>query len=212
LDPDQPLVTYLCSSDFVARGEREFVMRWIDEIRQAPELASCNVLIRPHPRHVTPWQGFTPDRPRAVVQFARSISVDQTLYDAVYHSVAVVGLNTSAQLEAGIVGRPVLTILAPEFSGGQEGTLHFRYLLREHGGFVELAPDFETHRRQLAAAVGGAYDRGDIQAFIGRFLRPHGLEHAVVPIMADAIEGVAASRQRPAPIAWLRRRAEALLG
>ena len=81
------------------------------------------------------------------------MNADPTLLDTVYHSAAVVGLNTSAQLEAGILGRPVLTILAPEFEEGQQGTLHFSYLLKEHGGFVDVAPDFEVHRRQLAAAV-----------------------------------------------------------
>ena len=43
---------------------------------------------------------------------------DQTLFDTAYHSAALVGLNTSAELEAGIVGRPVLTILAPESTAG----------------------------------------------------------------------------------------------
>ena len=45
-----------------------------------------------------------------------------------YHASATVGLNTSAMIEAAIVGRPVHTILVPEFQHSQEGTLHFRYL------------------------------------------------------------------------------------
>ena len=46
-----------------------------------------------------------------------------------YYSAAVVGLNTSAFIEAAVVGKPVLTITLPEISTfNQEGTLHFRYL------------------------------------------------------------------------------------
>jgi hypothetical protein len=103
-------------------------------------------------------------------------------------------LNTSAQLEAGIAGKPVLTILAPEFAEGQQGTLHFKYLLREHGGFVEVAPDFDTHRHQLADAVAGRYDRENIRAFIQRFLRPMGLDRAATPVMVEAVESLAATR------------------
>jgi len=36
LDPVQPIVSYLCSSEFVAGHEFEFVQRWIGEIRRAP--------------------------------------------------------------------------------------------------------------------------------------------------------------------------------
>jgi hypothetical protein len=113
----------------------------------------------------------------------------------VHHSAAVVGLNTSAQLEAGILGRPVLTILAPEFAAGQQGTLHFSYLLKEQGGFVDVAPDFDTHRRQLAAAVGGDYDRHGIRTFIGQFLRPQGIDRPATPFMVEAIEQFAQSHR-----------------
>ena len=61
---------------------------------------------------------------------------------------AVVALNTSAELEAGIAGRPVFTVLAnDQAADGQAQTLHFNYLLREHGGFVSYAVDLAQHRR-----------------------------------------------------------------
>src|SRR5690606_5766746 len=99
--------------------------------RREPSLASCNILVRPHPREQHQWKSFAAGDAGIAVSFPRAINADQTLFDTLYHSAAVVGLNTSAQLEAGIVGRPVLTILAPEFTGGQAGTLHFHYLLKE---------------------------------------------------------------------------------
>ena len=201
LDASQPIVVYLCSSEFVAGGEVDFVRRWIDEVRRAPSLRSCNILIRPHPRQQKPWKAFEPPDARVAVALPRAMNADPTLLDTVHHSAAVVGLNTSAQLEAGILGRPVLTILAPEFEEGQQGTLHFSYLLKEHGGFVDVAPDFEVHRRQLAAAVAGDYDRQAIRSFIEQFLRPNGIDRPATPFMVRAIEEFAQSAYRDQPTA-----------
>lgn len=214
LDPERPILTYLCSSRFVAGLERDFVVRWIDQVRSDPALAGCNIVIRPHPREKKQWQAFRVARERVTVMYPRSVSVDQTLYDAVHHSAAVVGLNTSAEVEAGIVGRPVLTILAPEFAQGQQGTIHFKYLVKAHGGFVEVAADFDSHRRQLAAAIAGGYDRDAIRSAIERFVRPHGIERRATPFMVEAIEGAALSRHAAgaAPAARLWRTLRARLG
>ena len=190
-DAAQPIVTYLCSSEFVAADERDFVTRWIREVRQAPALASCNILLRPHPREQKPWKDYAPPAERVAVSMPRAINADQTLFDTLHHSVAVVGLNTSAQLEAGIAGKPVFTILAPEFADGQQGTLHFKYLLKAHGGFVEVAPDFDVHRQQLASAIAGRYNPAEIRRFIEHFVRPHGLHLPATAVMADAVEHLA---------------------
>ncbi len=40
----------------------------------------------------------------------------------------VVGVNTSGMIEAGILGKPVHTVLFEEIAGTQEGTLHFHHL------------------------------------------------------------------------------------
>ncbi len=206
-DPAQPIVAYLCSSNFVAGRERDFVVRWIDEVRRVPSLRSCNIVIRPHPREKDQWKKFKRPGAQVAVAFPKSISIDQTLYDTVHHSVAVVGLNTSAELEAGIVGRPVLTVLAPDYAEGQQGTVHFQYLLKEHGGFVEVAADFDAHRRHLEIAASGGYDGRDVRASIERLLRPHGFDRRATPLMVEAIEGAARIRhtgraERAAARAW----------
>jgi hypothetical protein len=122
------------------------------------------------------------------------LNADQSLYDALYHSIAVVGLNTSAQIEAGILGKPVLTLLAPGFEAGQQGTLHFRYLLREEGGFVEVASDLEEHRNHLASALAGTYDVEAIRKAVQEFIRPEGWHRPVTPILADAITRLGAKK------------------
>lgn len=196
LNPQQPLIAYLCSSEFVSNREVEFVTRWIEELRTDRTLRECGILIRPHPREQKPWRTLTPP-PGVAVAFPKALNADQTLFDTVFHSAAVVGLNTSAELEAGIVGRPVFTVLAGDHAEGQQGTIHFQYLLKEHGGFVDVAPDFATHRRQLAAAVRGEYDAAAIRTFIERFLRPHGWTQPATPLLVKAIEDFVSSVAAP---------------
>jgi hypothetical protein len=177
-----------------AGREIDFVRTWIERLRQDPSLRGCNVLIRPHPRERAQWAGFeTPER--VAVALPQAMNADPSLFEALHHSAVAVGLNTSAQLEAAVAGKPVLTVLVPEFSAGQQGTLHFSYLLKEHGGFVELAPDMETHLRQLAAAVAGTYDPQAIRRFVESFLRPRGIDRPASPLMVEAIEAVVDERR-----------------
>jgi hypothetical protein len=107
LDPQQPYVLYLCSSEFVAPHEVDFVKRWLSALRTSGDavVRSCGVLVRPHPAHLKPWKdaslaGF----PNVALWHDKeTMNADQGLYDSLHHSNAVVGLNTSAMIEAGIL-------------------------------------------------------------------------------------------------------------
>jgi hypothetical protein len=174
--------------------------------------------VRPHPAGVKEWHAADRttirwpracgdvkaaasrpfDDPHTVVMSSRMQNADQVLYDTLFHSAAVVGLNTSAEIEAAIVGRPVFTVLDAG-AEGQQGTLHFRYLLKESGGHVETAETREQHLSQLSNAVAGRTDRAAIDRFLRQFVRPHGVGAPVSPILADAIEACAAVRT-PLPI------------
>jgi hypothetical protein len=58
-------------------------------------------------------------------------------------------LNTSAFLEAAVVGKPVHTVLVDDISKhNQEGTIHFHYLLDVNGGLLRVA---RNARRACAA-------------------------------------------------------------
>ncbi len=112
-------------------------------------------------------------------------------FDSFAHSAAVVGINTTAMIEAAIVGKSVLTVLAPEFA--QESTLHFHYLLAENGGFLHVASSLEEHVEQLAGALGEDPAGSERRSrFVEAFVRPHGLGKAATPILADAVEQLAA--------------------
>jgi hypothetical protein len=213
-DASRPFLLYLCSSYFVAPNEVGFVREWARSIRSDPTLRDYNILVRPHPANVEAWaDGTLGDIERAVVWSEQPrVQADPALYDSLYHAAAVVGLNTSAMIEAGIVGKPVFTIQTAEFAGGQEQTLHFHYLLARNGGLVEVAQDLSEHVRQLLdtlAAPDAA--RARTRRFVEAFVRPRGIDKPVAPIVADEIERSAALKKRPHGSALWRRAGGRLL-
>ncbi len=127
-------------------------------------------------------------------------------FDSMYHAAGAVGINTSAQIECGIVGRPVFSIRTPAYQKTQEGTLHFRHLTSEGGGLLRLADDFAAHVQQIAAALDDPEGtRRQVEGFVKAFTRPHGLDVEATPRMVDAIEQLAAaSRARSEGSAALR--------
>lgn len=214
LDASVPFLLYLCSSHFVAPDEVAFVRRWAAAVRGDATLGSCGILVRPHPANLEPWEGISlSEIPNASVwSEPPRVQSDPALYDSLHHAGAVVGVNTSAMIEAGILGKPAHTIQTSEFAGGQEQTLHFHYLLARNGGLVEVAADMREHLAQLAAALADPESgRQRSRRFIESFVRPHGLQQAVAPLVADEIERTARSRKRPRERALWQRAAGALL-
>ena len=208
LDPARPFILYLCSANFVTRQtEVAFVRRWVGELRKStdPALRTCGVLVRPHPSYADQWAGAGADLgdSEAAVSRPGKLNADQGLYDSLSHAATAAGLSTSAFIEAGILGKTVHTIVVPEFTG-QQGTLHFDYLLREHGGLVRSASDFDEHRRQLAQALAGEDpDRKQARRFLEAFIRPYGLDVPTTSIMVREVERLADLQKRPArPPLW----------
>jgi hypothetical protein len=156
------------------------------------------VLIRPHPFNSEAWEsadlsdlGPVAIWPRARYTPASEASRDG-FFDSLYYSAAVVGINTSAMIEAAILRKPVLSLLVPQFAGTQEGTLHFRYLLPENGGFLRVASTVAQHLDQLAEVIQHQdVVREELDRFVGSFIRPHGSDQACTPRLADALERAA---------------------
>jgi hypothetical protein len=189
---------YVCSSPFIAPDEVSFVRRWIEALRASddPAVRDLAVLVRPHPQNAAQWRDVSLGDDGAVwPRGGQQPDFEESragFYDSIFHSVAVVGINTSAMIDSAIVGKNVLTILDPVFSATQEGTLHFRYLLRENGGFLNVARSLSEHVTQVAAAVhGGTAEQERLRAFANSFVRPRGLDAPVAPIVAAAIRELA---------------------
>jgi len=211
LDPARPFVLYVGSSVFIAPDEVPFAEAWLAALRAGGDraVARLAVLIRPHPANARQWRAFDAAAFDAVALWP-PIGTDpnapdfhRDYFESLYYSVGAVGINTSAQIEAGIVGRPVFTIQAPEFAHAQQGTLHFRYLVDESGGLVQTADTLDEHVAQLAAAAHGAGGAADRRAFLRGFVRPLGLDAPAAPAFARAIGELSRlPRPRPQDGAW----------
>jgi hypothetical protein len=205
LDPGRRFVLYVCSamSPVPDPVEPVFVKQWIEAMRASPDsrLRNAGVLVRPHPERLREWDGVSLDGFDNVVVHGRTpIDSDAKAdyFDSLFYSDAVVGLCTSAFLEAAIVGRPVLTLLLPAYRMHQDGMAHFRYLLNVGGGLLQTAPDLQSHLVQLGEVVGGSRERdARNQRFVTAFVRPNGLDVAATPMFADAVERLAAEGRRP---------------
>jgi hypothetical protein len=105
----------------------------------------------------------------------------------------VVGVNTSAQIEAAIAGRIVSTIASPDFAHSQAGTLHFQHLVQ--GGLLDIAPTFDAHVANLSALVRDVpAQAARARRFVESFVRPFGMEEPATPRMASAIVAMASQR------------------
>lgn len=220
LNPAVPMLLYVCSSAFVAPREVDFVRRWVSAVKGAadPLLRASSIVVRPHPAHLEQWADVNLCEFPNVIRWSehQTMNADQGLYDSLFHANAVVGVNTSAMIEAGILGKPVHTIVAAEFSSGQEEAIHFSYLRVANGGLLHEARGFDEHVAQLTAAVHRQQTEDTQERrFVGRFIRPRGLNVPVTPIVVDEIERMAAIGKRRQqgtplwhyPLRWAVRRA-----
>jgi hypothetical protein len=121
------------------------------------------------------------------------------------HATAVLGVNTSAFLEAAIADTPCLSVVSDRHREGQVDRGHFQHLLA--GRFIETVPDLET----AAVALGDILDGDDHRReqrrrFVERFVRPLGIARPAGETTAEAILAVAATGPRgPEPVLRTRR-------
>lgn len=226
LPTDRPIILYAGSSRGIANPTLEiaFVRQWLDAIRRSadPVICTAAVLVRPHLSNVAAWAGADLSAFGAVSIWPRQRPMlpmndleTADYFHSLYHSAAVVGINTSAMIEASIIGRPVLTVQVPEFADTQAGTTHFRYLVPSGGGCVESAGTVDEHVSQLSRAVASPdANRGARERFVLNFVRPWGLETPALDAVVEALERLTLMRPRPltdapwmlGPLRWALRR------
>jgi hypothetical protein len=198
LDPERPMVLYLCSSPFIAPHEVRFVRSWMTAIRRSSDerLRGVSLLVRPHPQNAAQWENVD-----LAAEFEHAALWPKTgvnpiggvarsdYFDSMYHAEAVVGVNTSGMIESGILGKPVYSVLTEEFASTQEGTLHFQHLKNVEGGLLYLAGSLEEHASQLSRLLAdGRSERQGTRQFIQAFIRPNGLDQAATPLVVEAVE------------------------
>jgi hypothetical protein len=196
-DPDKPIIVYLCSTlSIVGKSEYPIIKEWLKQLRGAadPALAKANVLVRPHPMAVMPWLKLLgSDAPEKVKRSSATIwpvrATHPTLeqgradfFDSLYHADAVVGLNTSAMIEAAILRTPVLTFVNHAAAQGQTGNLHFKYLT--DSGCVLVANSMEQHIDQLATVLREPDFGAICDGFVQNFVRPLGRNQSASALLA----------------------------
>jgi hypothetical protein len=203
LPDDRPFLLYVCSALF--RGspsEAAFVRDWVRAIRSAADASvrEMNLLVRPHPQRAAEWRDAGGPLEGAALWGSNPIDDESRAdyFDSMYYSAGVVGLNTSALVEAAIVDRPVFTLLLPEFRDNQEGTFHFHHLMTAGNGFLHSARSLGEHVEQLAEVTRGA-DSGANRRFVEAFVRPRGASVPATPVFVDAVEELAARPVAAAP-------------
>ena len=196
LRADRPFVLWVHSalSPTPQPPEPVLVDRWLTALRASGDarLRELGVLVRPHPERVKEWAGIDLSRFDNVAFNGRNpidAAAKDDYFDALYYSSAVIGLVTSAFLEAAVVGRPVLTFTLPEYRMHQEEMVHFQYLTGVGGGLLHVASDVEGNLHQLAGviAVDGAREERN-ERFLHAFVRPAGLDRPATPAFVDALE------------------------
>lgn len=206
LSTGQPYLLYVCSALF--RGsppEAAFVRRWVQAIRSStdPAVRALPILVRPHPSRTAEWRDVTLDDLDDVAVFGGNPMTPESrsdYFDSLYHSGVVVGLNTSAMLEAGIIGKPVMALLLPEFAENQEGTLHFHYLLDERHGLLHVSRSLEEHVRQISDVLREPTAAAARSVrFVDHFIRPFGRDVTGTTRFVAAVEQVLSRPANPPP-------------
>ncbi len=209
LPSDRPVVLYAGSSRGIANPQVEipFVKRWLDAIRGStdPVLRTASVLVRPHISNVTAWSDVELSALGPVSVWPRRRPVipmndleTSDYFHSLYHSAAVVGINTSAMIESVIIDRPVLTVELPEFASTQAGTTHFHYLVPTGGGPIESSGSLGAHVEQLSRVLADPQHGRQARAqFVATFVRPLGVERPALDAVVEAIERLTQLHPRP---------------
>jgi hypothetical protein len=222
LDPDRPYILYVGGALFPTTiTEAAFCLDWIRALRTSdePGLRETSILIRPHPYRNPEWHERFSEfaelenvviwPPTVVMPIEEPTRADY--FDSIFHSAVVFGINTSAMIEAGIIGRAVHTITVPEFAASQSGVLHYRYLREVGGGLVQVSATLAENVRRLGHVITGRDTEGEEAArrFTEIFVRPQGVQIPATPVFVDAIEELVRSganeRERESRWLWLLR-------
>jgi len=207
LPDDGPYVLWTCSALLPGTPPEPGVfMRWASHLRRSsdPAVRDIRILLRPHPSRTADWSDGAWRDVGNVVLFGGPPVDDrgrEDYFDSLYYSAAVVGITTSAFLEAAIVGRPVMSFYAEDLVPEHEASLHFQYLADAERGLLTMATDLDEHERQLASVLAGPPPPilRRQRNFVRDFIRPRGMDVPATSVVADGLEQIARAPRTAAP-------------
>lgn len=192
IDPRRPYLLWVGSSPQIAGDESGFVRDLARTLAAAPATRGLQLVVRPHPLNDC-FDGFAEPDVAVFPPAATRPDLEgprQDYFDTLTHAAAVVGVNTTAFLEAAVTDRPCLSVVSDRHRHGQVERGHFHHLL--DGGFIETSPDVAGTSAILGRILAGDDPRREARRrFVAAFVRPGGMERRAGEVVAEAIERAA---------------------
>lgn len=203
-DPAQKYILYVGSTYLLdsnvqkSLSEDVLVLNIADALAGNPQTRDVRVLVRPHPVNARIIPALRDAvRPNVTVYPSPGELPDteekrRVFYNSIYHSVAVVGVNTTAFLEASALDRPCVTIISNEYGETQQ-LVHFHHL--EEGGFLEKAGHANDVARIVANVLAGMDAlTSPRREFVRNFIEPLEPGRSAIEVYADLVEQFGSKR------------------
>lgn len=191
LDPEKPYLLYLASSQTIAPDENVPVADMLKCLTEKMGENVPAVVIRPHPLNIKIWDGF--EHPGVTVvpkenkDIFYSIEAKKLFAECVYHSFGIVGLNTTAMIEASILDKPSITLVVDRYADTQKDSGHFHHIADY--GFMTNANGNEEFVDVVADLMKGNDPGKDARRrFVIDFVRPWGWDRDSHILMGTALE------------------------
>ncbi len=176
---DKPILLYMGSTP-IYTDEINLFRRFQKAVRDSsdPWVSSIQFIVRPHPASYKFFTSIDKDKDLSVVLQKGSVPDNEMalkeLYDTIYHAVAVVGICTSGFIDAFILGKPVISMLAGEYEHIQTKAPHCRQLIE--GEVLDMITDAGELPGILKRLSEGNDLTNKMRArFIEEYVRPKGL-------------------------------------
>jgi len=183
LNPNYPVLAYLCSSGVIA-GDEAWLIRELRQVLDSSKderIRNIQIAIRPYPTNYEICRNLDLKHTAVIPKegpIENPVLNQQYLYDTIYHSLAFVGINTTSMLDAIAIGKPVIALFTKQYEQMQLGTFHFQALYKEDAlDLVDIENKKEEFYKLLVKFLEEKDERkGKRTEFIKRYIRPRGLE------------------------------------
>lgn len=209
LDADKPFAAYLCSSRIIAPDENKFLEQFVQSLGVGDPDASFSLLVRPHPENMKIWKdgGLSGARlrPESYSEYYSQEARDH-YFDTMYHSNVIIGINTTAIIEAAILDKPCVALQTDYYSNTQINTRHYHLLLKYE--FLNVAKTFEEAKATIGYLLNNEDPKNKERShFVREFVFPQGESISASVVMGEALEELAGG----GTLAEIKERAIALL-